>query len=44
MTRLTLLIAALVLVILLLVLPAIAGNAAAQEYKFSASPPFANLD
>jgi len=44
MTRLTLLIATLVLVILLLVVPALAGNARAQHYKFSASPAFANLD
>ncbi|MCY4063907.1 MAG: hypothetical protein OXG53_16160 [Chloroflexi bacterium] len=44
MTRLTLLIATLVLVILLLVVPAIAGNVGAQHYKFSVSPAFLNLD
>ena len=43
MTRLTLLIATLVLVILLLVVPAIAGTAVAQHDRSSASMPFANL-
>ena len=43
MTRLTLLIATIVLVILLLVVPAMAGNTAAQAMADGARLPFANL-